>query len=117
VEGLGRRGEDAAAQYLTNRGYRLLKRNLRLAGVEVDLVAEKGDWIVFVEVKSRRRDDRGDPLEFVDRRKQKRLIRAARVFCARPRWRDRPVSFDVVAVLETDSGLVVNHVENAFQEE
>ena len=117
MEGLGRRGEDAAARYLTSRGYRLFARNLRLAGVEVDLVAEKGEWIVFVEVKSRRRDDRGDPLEFVDRRKQRRLIRAARVFCARPRWRDRPVSFDVVAVLETDSGLEINHLTDAFQEE
>lgn len=117
MEGLGRRGEDAAARYLSSRGYRLFTRNLRLAGVEVDLVAEKDDWIVFVEVKSRRRDDRGDPLEFIDRRKQRRLIRAARVFCARPRWRDRPVRFDAVSVLETDSGLVINHIEDAFQEE
>ena len=117
MTGLGGRGEDAAAKYLRQRGYRLVERNLRLAGVEVDLVAEKDDWIVFVEVKSRTRDDRGDPLEFVDLRKQRRLIRAARVFCARPRWRDRPVSFDVVSVLETAAGLEIHHLQDAFQEE
>lgn len=117
MSGLGRRGEDAAARYLQRRGYRLLKRNLRLAGVEVDMVAEIGDWICFVEVKSRRRADQGDPVEFVDPRKQARLIRAARAFCSsRHRW-NRPVRFDVISVLETGSGLKIDHLPDAFVEE
>lgn len=117
MKGLGRRGEDAAARYLKKRGYAIFKRNLRLAGVEVDIVAELGEWICFVEVKSRGRDDHGEPLEFVDLRKQRRLIRAARVFCARRRWRDRPVRFDVISVLEKGDTLEVRHLADAFQEE
>ncbi len=117
MKGLGRRGEDAAARYLRKRGYKLINRNLRLAGVEVDLVAELGEWICFVEVKSRSRDDHGDPLEFVDPPKQRRLIRAARVFCAGRPWRDRPVRFDVISVLERGEKLEVHHLEDAFQEE
>lgn len=117
MTGLGRRGEEAAARYLERRGYRLLERNLRLAGVEVDLVAEKGDWICFVEVKSRRRSHQGDPMEFVDPRKQARLIRAARVFCSGRSRRNRPVRFDVISVLETVSGLKVEHLPDAFVEE
>jgi len=117
VSGLGRRGEEAAARYLRRHGYRVVERNLRLAGAEVDLVVEKDDLVCFVEVKSRGRSDRGDPLEFVDRNKQQRLIRAARLFCARRRWQGHGVRFDAVSVLETGSGLEINHLPDAFVEE
>ncbi len=57
---LGRRGERAAEKYLRRNGYRIVARNFRAAGAEIDLVAMDGETLVFVEVKTRRsRDGRG----------------------------------------------------------
>ncbi len=69
----GRAGEDAAVAYLASLGFRILKRNLRGPGGEIDIVAKEGDTIVFVEVK--RRDSRtfGRALGAVDARKRKRI--------------------------------------------
>ena len=77
---LGRRGERAAEKYLRRNGYRIVKRNFRAAGAEIDLVAMDGDVLVFVEVKTRRSRDAGAPEEAVDERKQKQIRRAAEIF-------------------------------------
>ena len=59
-----------AEKYLRRNGYRIVKRNFRAAGAEIDLVAMDGDTLVFVEVKTRRSRDAGAPEEAVDERKQ-----------------------------------------------
>lgn len=94
---LGIRGERRAARYLRRRGYRILARNFRAAGAEIDLVALDGETLVFVEVKTRRSEAAGSPLAAVDARKQARLRRAAEVYAARA-GTQRPVRFDVVAI-------------------
>lgn len=104
----GRRGEDAAAEFLRRRGLEVLARNVRTAFGEIDLVALDGDVVVFVEVKARRR---GGALEAVDARKQKRLSRLALVFLAKAGWLDRAARFDVVAVGPDGA---CTHVANAF---
>lgn len=68
----GRRGEDAAAEFLRRRGLEVLARNVRTAFGEIDLVAMDGDVVVFVEVKSRRGAGGHDALAAVDARKQRR---------------------------------------------
>jgi len=107
---LGRRGEDAAAEYLRRRGFEILARNVRSSLGELDLVALDGDVVVFVEVKARRRKGAG-ALEAVDARKQHRLSRLALAFLARAGWMERPARFDVVAVDDLGS---CTHVANAF---
>ena len=79
---LGRRGERAAEKYLRRNGYRIVARNFRAAGAEIDLVAMDGETLVFVEVKTRRSRISGAPEEAVDERKQTRMRRAAEGFCA-----------------------------------
>lgn len=74
---LGRAGEDRAAAHLEATGYRILDRNWRTRGGEIDIVAERGGAIAVVEVKTRRGDLFGDPLEAVDARKRARLWRLA----------------------------------------
>lgn len=95
---LGRRGEALAARHLRRHGYRVLARNVRAGGVEVDLVALDGPTLVFIEVKARRTEAAGAPQEAVDWRKQRRLRQAAAAFARAPAWSHRPIRFDVVAI-------------------
>jgi len=79
---LGAQGEDRAARHLAREGYRIVARNVRAAGVEIDVVARRGRLIVFVEVKTRRCTHLGPPELAVDARKRARLVRGARGWLA-----------------------------------
>jgi putative endonuclease len=71
---LGARGEKLAARYLRRRGFKVLYRNFRgRQGGEIDLVCRERDTLVFVEVKTRTREDFGRPLEAVNRQQQRRI--------------------------------------------
>ena len=80
---LGRAGEDAAARALRKAGWTLLDRNARVRAGEIDLVAERGGVLGFVEVKARRSRAAGSPEEAVDGRKADRVARAAAEYLAR----------------------------------
>ncbi len=111
---LGRRGETIAARYLKRRGYRVLARNFRAAGAEIDLVAMEGETLVFVEVKTRLGTGAGMPQEAVDGRKQRRIRRAAEIYAARHRASQWPMRFDVVAILGTGSDRRLELLRDAF---
>jgi putative endonuclease len=111
---LGRRGERAAEKYLRRSGYRIVARNFRAAGAEIDVVAMDGATLVFVEVKTRRSRAAGAPEEAVDERKQTRMRRAAEVFAQRYRSQDLYMRFDVIAVDASGERLKVELLRNAF---
>jgi len=111
---LGRRGERAAEKYLRRNGYRIVARNFRAAGAEIDLVAIDGDTLVFVEVKTRRSRGAGAPEEAVDERKQTRMRRAAEVFARRYRAEEIEMRFDIVAVDASGKRLEIELLRNAF---
>jgi putative endonuclease len=113
-QALGRAGEDAAARFLEHRGYRILARNVRADGVELDLVARKGPTLVVVEVKTRSSKRAGAAEEAVDRRKQARLVRGARGWAHAHDSRAHRVRFDVIACEATATGFRVRHWEAAF---
>ncbi len=94
----GFRGEALAASYLEQQGYRVRERNYRCRRGEIDLVAEEGAVLCFVEVRSTRSSAYGSPLETVDRGKQRRLIQAARHYLYHRGLADREVRFDVVGI-------------------
>jgi putative endonuclease len=101
---LGAAGERCAAEYLARRGYRVVARGARAAGVELDLIALRGGVCVFVEVKTRRGTWRGAAEEAVDARKRERLVRGARAWLqARGAARLR-ARFDVIAVAALPGG-------------
>ena len=109
----GADGEAIAARFLRRSGFRILARNVRTRGGEIDIVAETGHTLCFVEVRARTRDAFGTPSETVTQAKQKRLIRAASAYLQSiPRGNERFCRFDVVAV---GPGGVVEHLVNAFQ--
>lgn len=110
----GRRAEQLAAQHLQDQGYRILEQNYRARGAEVDIVAEEGEVLCFVEVRSRRSAAFGDPLETVDRRKQARVIRGARHYLALRRCGERAVRFDVVGIVHEPSP-TLRLVRGAFE--
>ena len=111
----GERGEDAAASYLSSRGWRVLHRNWRFHHKEIDLVAERGGVVAFVEVKTRSRGGWGHPLESIDARKRRDLAIAARGWIAE---HGRPYSsfrFDAVCVVTGPAGTRVDHIEGAWR--
>lgn len=113
---LGQRGENAAARYLRRRGYRILGRGQSWKGGELDIVALKGETIVFVEVRTRRSDLPTRPEESVDLNKQRRLTRLAVGYLKRHRLFDHPARFDVIAVVWPNGCRrpEIRHVEDAF---
>jgi len=101
---LGAAGERCAAEYLARRGYRVVARNARAEGVELDLIALRGGVCVFVEVKTRRGAGRGAAEEAVDARKRARLVRGARAWLHARRALQLRVRFDVIAVAVLPGG-------------
>ena len=115
-QAFGHVGETEAERRLRRQGYRILARNYRTRLGELDLVAESGDVLVFVEVKARRTGAFGGAMHAVDARKQARMIRLAAQYLARHHEHDRRCRFDVI-VCEggLDHPLAIEHVQNAFE--
>jgi putative endonuclease len=112
----GALGEKLACRYLKRNGYKILFRNFRgRSGGEIDVVCREDDTLVFVEVKTRAREDFGRPIEAVDREKQKRISRGALAWL---RMLDNPdilFRFDVVEVIPMDDAKPrVELIKNAF---
>ena len=99
----GASGEKLACRYLRQHGYKILHRNFRgRSGGEIDIVCRDRDTLVFVEVKTRSREDFGRPFDAVGREKQKRISRGALAWL---RMLDNPeilFRFDVVEVIVTE---------------
>jgi putative endonuclease len=112
---LATEGEQLAAEHLARAGYRIVARNVRADGVEIDLVAARGDLVVFVEVKARGGRGFGSPEEAVDARKCARLVRGARAWLHAHAPRRARARFDVIAVERDERGrLCVRHLPGAF---
>lgn len=112
---LGAAGETHAAVHLARRGYRIVARNVRAGGVEIDLVAARPGLVVFVEVKTRRSDAYGSGEDAVDRRKRERLVRGAAAWLHAHRMRADRVRFDVITCEpDTAGGWRLRHLEGAF---
>jgi putative endonuclease len=115
---LGKRGEQYAAQYLTDRGYAIRTRNWRCPVGEIDLVAEKEGKLIFVEVRTRRGDRLGTPEESITPTKRARLIAAAQTYLDEQGQADRDWRIDMVAIEIGSHGEVkrCTLIENAIGE-
>lgn len=113
---LGDSAERVAALYLEQRGLKILARSVRTRAGEIDLIAEDGPELAFVEVKARRGTAFGAPEEAITPRKQIRLVNLAEAFMAQQaEFAGRPWRIDVVAIQLDRAGKVVriNHIKNA----
>ncbi|HHO81541.1 MAG TPA: YraN family protein [Bacillaceae bacterium] len=114
----GRFGEALARHYLEERGYRIVGQNIRFRFGEIDLVATRDDYLVFVEVKTRRREGNfGTGREAVTLRKSSRLVRLAQAYVLRYGCDGRRIRFDVIeVVLDVRRRKArVLHLPNAFE--
>ncbi len=111
---IGRIGEEAVCHYLTDRGYSILVRNYRIKGGEIDIIAENGDYIAFVEVKSRKPDSLVSGFEAVNKRKRGLIIKTASDYCCKHPNLLQP-RFDVAQVV-IDGGRVlsIDYISNAY---
>ena len=102
-------------EHLQRQGFEIRDRNVAFAQGEIDIVAEKGEVLCFVEVRTRRTSVHGSPEESVSRAKQRRVVHSAMVYLAQRRLTDqRAVRFDVAAVVGSGAGATLNYIENAF---
>ncbi len=110
----GKRGEEIAESLLREKGFTILETNWRHKRLEVDLIAKDGNVLVFVEVKTRSYDYFGKPEEFVDKKKERHLARAAAEYM-RQTGHEWAIRFDVVSVLlKNENAWEVEHIRDAF---
>jgi putative endonuclease len=110
----GKKGEEIAVRHLQKLGYRILERNYRCPLGEIDVVARDKDTIVFVEVKSRKTEEFGDPELAVGKAKQKKMSLLSLYYLSQQAPSQMDARFDVVAVKMLSSGTEVKLFRNAF---
>lgn len=111
---LGEFGEKVAAFYLEKKEYKILKRNFRVKGGEIDIIAEKDGIIAFVEVKTRTPDFIESGFDAVTLRKKRLIIRASQIYSVKFPHKLQP-RFDVVQIIADGRKIVgFNYIENAF---
>ena len=103
-------GEEIAANYLKEKGLKILERNTVLCGVEADIVAKDGKTYVFCEVKTRNNTAFGAPIEAVTPYKQTRYVTFVKAYAVKNRLKNTDFRFAVISI--TEDG--VEHIEGAF---
>lgn len=94
----GNKGEELACQYLIKQGYKILKRNFRIRGGEIDIIAEDHEYLVFVEVKTRNSNEYGLPVEAITSWKIKYLLKTAQFYLLGINWGNKPYRLDFIGV-------------------
>ena len=107
---LGRIGENKATNHLKKLGYTILDRNFTTRVGEIDIIASDGEFIVFVEVKTRKDDSFGAPSEAVTKQKMVKYYKVATEYLIKNAIDNLPVRFDVI---EVEKGKI-NHIIDAF---
>lgn len=113
---VGKLGEEAAINYLKGQGYQILTRNWSTRLGELDIIAQKGEELVFVEVRSTRSLRFGYGFQSVDARKQQRIKRLALQYIKQHQLRSQAMRFDVISVLLSRNNEVIqlDHIPHAF---
>lgn len=110
----GGQGEDVAGNYLIKKGYRLICRNYRTRIGEIDIIAKKGDCVIFCEVKTRKNKRFGEPFEAVNAKKQRKIKIIARIFLMKKKFQNSDVRFDVLSIMDEEGLYKIEHLVNAF---
>ena len=110
---IGQQGEQAAADFLENKGYKILNRNWRYKRAELDIVAMDAQTMVFVEVKTRTDYTFDRPENAVDGKKQRLMTQAAIAYMSES-GHDWAIRFDIVGVILRGDKFYIDHYEDAF---
>ena len=113
---VGNSGEDKACSFLSSESYRIIERNFRTRSGEIDIIAQKDDVLVFVEVKTLPSGDAETLAHELDIRKQRKIIKTANFFLVNHReYNSSKIRFDVI-VIDMPDLPPVYHIPNAFTE-
>ena len=113
---LGQLGEDLAAKYLINRGFKILQRNYKIKLGEIDIIAQDKDTVCFIEVKARTSLKFGTAFESVSKHKQEKISKVALSYLQQNDLNDVKVRFDVIAIdLKDKNCHEIDMIENAFE--
>lgn len=113
TRGRGRAGEERARRYLKRHGFKILDTNYLIRGGEIDIVAHEKETLVFIEVKASSSPSFEDPLAWIPRWKQDRIVKTALIYIKAHGGRmDAPMRFDVLTV---DAEGRIRHIRDAFQ--
>jgi putative endonuclease len=112
---IGSKGEVIALQYLELKGYELVLKNYRFKRAEIDLIVQKENLIVFVEVKYRKNADFGFPEEFVRKSQRRRIQTAAENYLSEMQW-NQNIRFDIISIMPNADGndYDIMHLEDAI---
>jgi len=113
IHELGKKGESIASDHLVSKGFKILETNWHVGSYELDIIAEKENMVVVAEVKTRTSTVFGEPEIFVNKVKQKFMIRAANIYIT-SKGIDKEVRFDIISVVVKGNSNMVNHIEDAF---
>ena len=107
----GKLGEVEATKYLENMGYKIICNNFRCLAGEIDIIAKDDDEIVFVEVKTRKSNNYGEPKEAVNKKKLEHIFKASRYFLYKNNLQDKYIRIDVIEVYIKNQGIRINHLK------
>ncbi len=111
---LGKKGEQVAIEHLQKKGYLILEHNWRYQKCEVDIIAQKDNNLVFIEVKTRKTNFFGLPESFVGIRKIKHLAIAAENYCDINNKLTFDVRYDIISAVISKKNTEIHHFEDAF---
>ncbi len=115
-QAFGQLAESLAEHMLRKKGYRIVERNLRLAGGELDLIAEKHGTLVFIEVKARRGNQFGGAPYAISTRKKQQIIKLALCYLSKHGLTNKQCRFDAILVVGSqEHSPEVTHIEQAFE--
>lgn len=109
-------GENVALGYLEAKGYKILFTNYKVGGGEIDIIAQDGEYTVFVEVKHRQGNTFGDGLDAINPTKVRRIIKTAKTYLYKQGQNQNLCRFDIMEIFGIEQ-LEINHIENAFWED
>lgn len=109
----GKQGELEAQKFLRAQGYQILRVNWRYKRWEIDIIAKERDVLTFIEVKSRSSLQFGEPFQFVDRKKQQNLVKAADIFLKMINHQG-DIRFDIVSIYRRNGKSDISLVKDAF---
>lgn len=110
---LGKKGEQLAVDFLLKNGYRILERNYRFQKAEIDIIAQKGENVCAVEVKTRSTPDFGNPQDFVKPKQIQQQVKALDHYITANDL-DVEARFDIVAIIKNKLGTKLEHLEDAY---
>jgi putative endonuclease len=110
---LGKKGEDLAVEYLKEKGYEILERNIRYERCELDIIAKKENKVIFIEVKTRTKTTFGFPEEGVNDAKIENILTAASIYLEEYSI-ENEIRFDIIAIIKRASKFEIEHLKDAI---